>query len=364
MTAEVFSVTDSPHHRPPPSFGDAGQAAAAPAVGHPTLRALTSNEHTAVRAVAGAVAALGLLGFLNSFARVADAARASFGHLACTVPIGVDLGIAVFSALDIVLARLDMRLRWLRLIPWTLTAATVYLNVAGEPTVFGKVAHAVLPALWVVAVEVAAHVVRVRAGLAAGTRMDRIRASRWFLDPLHTLALWRRMVLWEIRSYPDALSRERGRLLALTGMQDTYGPVRWRWKAPRRTRALYRLGDLAPTAIQNGYRPDNPADGAPDIGVDRPADGPADGVGAGRPAARPVVGAATARTRRHRSKSTRPASRRQDAVALLTADPDMTGAELGRRLKVSERTGRRIHEQVRSQLTAPVSAPEVEGAPA
>jgi hypothetical protein len=56
----------------------------------------------------------------------------------------------------------------------------------------------------------------------------------------------RRMVLWEIRSYPDALRRERDRLLALTELQDTYGRLAWRWRAPRRTRALYRLGELAP----------------------------------------------------------------------------------------------------------------------
>src|SRR5258707_709534 len=47
-------------------------------------------------------------------------------------------------------------------------------------------------------------------------------------------------------SYPDALTRERARLLALTDLQDPYGPLAWRWRAPRRTRALYRLGELAP----------------------------------------------------------------------------------------------------------------------
>ena len=162
------------------------------------------------------------------------------------MPIGVDLGIAVFSALDIVLARLDMRIRWLRLIPWSLTGATVYLNVAGERSVFGVVAHALLPALWVAAVEVAAHVIRTRAGLAAGTRMDSIRLSRWLLAPGSTVRLWRRMVLWEIRSYPSALVRERDRVLALTDLKDGYGPIAWRWRAPRRTKALYKLGELTP----------------------------------------------------------------------------------------------------------------------
>ncbi|GAA4483735.1 hypothetical protein GCM10023191_005830 [Actinoallomurus oryzae] len=212
------------------------------------VRTLTEHEQTAIAVVGGLVAALGLLGFVNSFARVAAAAHASFGQLAFTVPVGIDVGIGVFSALDIVLARLDMRLRWLRLIPWSLTGATVYLNVAGERSVFGIVAHATLPALWVAAVEVAAHVVRTRAGLAAGTHIDSIRLSRWLLAPSETVRLWRRMVLWEMRSYPAALVRERDRLLALTDLKDTYGPIAWRWKAPRRIKTLYKLGELTPAA--------------------------------------------------------------------------------------------------------------------
>ncbi|MEU4826026.1 DUF2637 domain-containing protein [Actinomadura sp. NPDC023710] len=234
-------------------------------------RALSSNEFTAVAVVAALVGVLGLLGFVNSFAAVADAARPSFGGLAWSVPLGIDLGIGIFAALDIVLARLDMRVRWLRFIPWALTAATVYLNVAEESTVFGRIAHAVLPALWVCAVEIAAHVIRIRAGIAAGTRMDGIRASRWILAPWPTMKLWRRMVLWEIRSYPDALSRERARVLALTDLQDTYGRWAWRRKAPRRIRALYRLGDLAPAAETSAPAAEVAA--APSAGpvVDRPA---------------------------------------------------------------------------------------------
>ncbi len=211
-------------------------------------RPLTGGEMTAVKAVAVLAAALGLLGFVNSFRAVARAAQASFGELAPTVPLGIDLAIAVFSAMDIVLARLDMRPRWVRLVPWSLTAVTIYLNAAGQPAWFGRVAHAVFPALWVVAVSLAAHVIRVRAQLTAGTAIDRIRASRWLLAPARTALLWRRMVLWEIRSYPDALARERARLLAVTGLQDTYGVIVWRWRAPRRVRVLYRLGELAPQA--------------------------------------------------------------------------------------------------------------------
>jgi hypothetical protein len=210
------------------------------------VRPLTDGELSAAKAVGALAGGLGLLGFANSFRAVARAAAPSFGAMAPTVPLGIDLAIAVFSAMDIVLARLDMRPRWVRLVPWSLTGATIYLNIAGQVTWFGRVAHAVFPALWVVAVSLAAHVIRVRAHLASGTAMDRVRASRWLLAPVPTARLWRRMVLWEIRSYPGALDRERARLLALTDLQDAYGVIAWRWKAPRRTRAMYRLGELAP----------------------------------------------------------------------------------------------------------------------
>lgn len=147
------------------------------------------------------------------------------------------------------LAYVEMPARWLRLVPWALTAVTVYLNVVGESDPFAVVAHAVLPGLWVLAVASIEHVVRRRLALDTGTRMDSVRASRWLLAPIATGRLWRRMVLWETRSYPAALSRERDRMLALTDLQDAYGRIAWRWKAPRRDRALYRLGELTPTAL-------------------------------------------------------------------------------------------------------------------
>ncbi len=218
-------------------------------------RPLTAGEQTAVTTVAVLAAVLGLIGFANSFTAVAAAARPSFGPLAPTVPLGIDLGIAIFAALDITLARLDMRPRWVPAVPWALTAATVWLNIAGQHTWFARIAHVVLPALWVAGVSLAAHVVRIRAGLAAGTAIDRIRASRWLLAPVPTARLMRQMVLWEIRSYPDALARERDRLLAVTDLQDAYGRLAWRWRAPRRTRVLYRLGELTPARTGTAGEP-------------------------------------------------------------------------------------------------------------
>jgi hypothetical protein len=198
--------------------------------------ALGRVERAAAGAVVALVMLLGVLGAVNSFRAVADAVEPSFGGLAWTVPVGVDVGIAVFTALDLLLARLGMRMAGLRLVPWVLVATTIYLNVAGEHDPVAAVAHGVLPCLWVIAVEAASHVVRSHVGLADSSsvveRMDR----------------GRRMVLWETRSYSEALRRERARLLARTELQDRWGRWAWRWRAPRRERALYRLGDLAPAA--------------------------------------------------------------------------------------------------------------------
>ncbi|TDD36831.1 DUF2637 domain-containing protein [Actinomadura sp. KC06] len=230
------------------------------------------------------------------------------------------------AALDIVLARLDMRIRWLRFIPWALTGATVYLNVAGEHGVFGMVAHAVLPALWVVAVEIAAHVIRIRAGIAAGTRMESIRTSRWFLAPWPTVKLWRRMVLWEIRPYPDALARERARVLALTDLQDTYDR-KWRKKAPARVRALYRLGEfpavvsaVASAAPSNGPVTDRPALPV----MDRPAlePGPS-GRRSGGPSAAPSRTRARTATGRSGGRVRGPSGRRSRTGKPATPPPDV-----------------------------------------
>lgn len=321
------------------------------------VRELTEHEQTAVTVVAGLVAALGLLGFVNSFARVAAAAHDSFGRLAFTVPVSVDVGIAVFSALDIVLARLDMRLRWLRLIPWSLTGATVYLNIAGETSVFGVVAHAVLPALWVAAIEVAAHVVRVRAGLTAGTRMDSIRLSRWLLAPVRTVRLWRRMVLWETRSYPAALALERDRVLALTDLQDAYGRLAWRWKAPRRTKALYQLGELAPATEVPALR----SDGDPSVGdrTDRTSPKPPRGRSARSPRKR-------SRTKRRTVPNVddlMPAGRRIAAEAYERGEP-LTRDRLAAALRQAGTTAG--NERVGALLVRlkhePADAAETEGA--
>jgi hypothetical protein len=209
--------------------------------------AIGEVERAAWAAVVALTSALGVGGFIISFERVNDAMRPYFGGLAWMVPIGVDLGIFVFTALDLLMAYRDLRSVWLRYVPRALVAVTIYLNVVGVEDLQGKVAHAVLPGLWVIAVEVAGLAARMVFGLATGrARLERIRRSRWLLAPIATARLRRRMVLREETSFTAARDRDLAFELAKADMRDRYGPVSWRWKAPRRERLLLRRGEVAP----------------------------------------------------------------------------------------------------------------------
>lgn len=215
----------------------------------PTQAPLGPGMRWAIAGVAPLALVPPALGALVSFSSVSAAVEPSFGPLAWTVPISVDAGIAVFTAIDLIMGLWGMRTRWLRLVPWSLTLATIYLNVAAEHTVIGRVGHGVLPLLWVITVEVVAHILRHRTGLTHSKdgvrRIDRVRWSRWLLDPWRTLRLWRRMRLWEVTELTEAHRRSEHQDLARAALQDCYGPLVWRWRAPRRDRVRFRYGHLS-----------------------------------------------------------------------------------------------------------------------
>jgi hypothetical protein len=220
--------------------------------GVPPLR---RGERWLLRAVAVLAAGVGGLGLASSFEALKKAAdRWGFAH-SWMLPVGIDAAIPAFTLANLLLIRMDMRLAWVRFVPWALTAVTCWLNVAAGHSASAKLAHGTMPLLWVVLSEIAAHVYAVRIGAATGRRMDRIRRSRWLLAPFSTFALWRRMVLWEITSYPDALAREHERQLARAQLRETHGRA-WRRKAPRRERTLLKLGELTPAGSLPSAAPD------------------------------------------------------------------------------------------------------------
>ncbi|MEY9913300.1 hypothetical protein ABIA35_009567 [Catenulispora sp. MAP12-49] len=327
----------------------------------PAVMAIEGPLKAIVVAVSTAVGALGLLGFVNSFHRVDATAQPSFHGLAWTVPTGIDLGIFVFSALDIVLAILDMRIVWLRLIPWALTAVTIQLNIADQTgqaplTGFDKLAHGVLPAMWALSVEVGAHVVRKRARLTSTRRMDRVRVSRWLLAPLPTLGLWRRMVLWEERSYPAALARERARVLARTDLQDRYGRG-WRFKAPRRERALYRLGELAPTSIAETLAP---IELTPIAGFESTSTPETESTSIGDAGSTSTRPARSTSTRKPKKAAGSTPIRERDFAELL-ADAEQVPTWRGKRSAERIRTVLRIAPVTARKLAAELTAKDIAG---
>ncbi|OEV31521.1 hypothetical protein AN219_04605 [Streptomyces nanshensis] len=220
---------------------------------------LSKYERKLLGAVALGGVGVGGLGLVSSFNSVSDAAERWGFSEPWMLPVGIDIAIPVFTVVNLLLIRMNMRLAWVRFVPWVLTLVTCALNVAAGKGLSAKLAHGTMPLLWVVLSEVAAHVYAVRIGIATGARMERIRRSRWLLAPLDTFALWRRMVLWETTRYTDALEREQTRQLARADLREQYGRG-WRRKAPRRTRVLLKFGELVPKdAVQASGGQDKPA---------------------------------------------------------------------------------------------------------
>ncbi|MFF8994029.1 DUF2637 domain-containing protein [Streptomyces sp. NPDC014983] len=191
--------------------------------------------------VGGAVVIAGI-GFVGSYAAVRDLAiRKGFGTFAHVFPLGVDAGILVLLALDLLLTWLRMPFPLLRQTAWLLTSATIAFNgAAAWPDPLGVGMHAVIPVLFVVTVEAARHAIGRLANITAGRHMEPVRLIRWLLSPLPTFRLWRRMKLWELRSYDQVLALEQERLVYQARLRTRFGRT-WRRRAPVEARLPLKL---------------------------------------------------------------------------------------------------------------------------
>ncbi|WP_437024101.1 DUF2637 domain-containing protein [Streptomyces sp. enrichment culture] len=227
-----------------------------------------------VAGVAVGAAVIALIGFVGSYAAVAALAeRKGFGMFARVFPIGLDAGILVLLALDLLLTWLRMPLPLLRHIAWLLTVATIAFNGAvAWPDPLGVGMHAVIPVLFVAVVEAARHAIGTAADVAAARHMESVRLSRWLLSPVRTFLLWRRMKLWELRSYEQVVALEQQRMIERARLRAAYGRG-WRRKAPVESVLALRL-------MRYG-RPLGPVEGvldvevAPAAPVEQPAVAPA-----------------------------------------------------------------------------------------
>ncbi|WP_328873041.1 DUF2637 domain-containing protein [Streptomyces sp. NBC_00287] len=182
--------------------------------------------------VFGAVIIAGI-GFAGSYAAVRELAlKKGFGNFSYVFPIGIDAGICVLLALDLLLTWIRIPFPLLRQTAWLLTAATIAFNgAAAWPDPLGVGMHSVIPVLFVVAVEAARHAIGRIADITADKHMEGVRLTRWLLSPVPTFLLWRRMKLWELRSYEQVIKLEQERLVYQARLRSRFGRS-WRRKAP------------------------------------------------------------------------------------------------------------------------------------
>jgi hypothetical protein len=182
--------------------------------------------------VTGAVIIAGI-GFAGSYAAVRELAlQKGFGNFSYVFPIGIDAGICVLLALDLLLTWIRIPFPLLRQTAWLLTAATIAFNgAAAWPDPLGVGMHGVIPILFVVSVEAARHAIGRIADITADKHMEGVRLTRWLLSPLPTFLLWRRMKLWELRSYEQVIKLEQERLVYQARLRSRFGRA-WRRKAP------------------------------------------------------------------------------------------------------------------------------------
>lgn len=199
---------------------------------------------------------IALIGFIGSYAAVQDLAEAKgFGDFARLYPIGVDAGIVVLLALDLLLSWMRIPFPLLRQTAWLLTAATVAFNAAAAwPDPLGTAMHAVIPVLFVVTVEAARHAVGRIADITADRHMEGVRLTRWVLSPVPTFRMWRRMKLWELRSYDQVIKLEQDRLIYEAGLEVRYGPT-WRRTAPIEALMPLRLAKYGVPVQADGPQP-------------------------------------------------------------------------------------------------------------
>jgi len=232
--------------------------------------------------VTGALVIAGI-GFAGSYAAVrALALKKGFGDFSYVFPIGIDAGICVLLALDLLLTWIRIPFPLLRQTAWLLTAATIAFNgAAAWPDPLGVGMHAVIPVLFVVSVEAARHAIGRIADITADKHMEGVRLTRWLLSPIPTFLLWRRMKLWELRSYEQVIKLEQDRLVYQARLHSRFGRA-WRRKAPveslmplRLARYGVPLAQTAPSGLAAaGIEPPSLPTAEP-IAVPAPQDHPA-----------------------------------------------------------------------------------------
>ncbi|MFE2512637.1 DUF2637 domain-containing protein [Streptomyces naganishii] len=219
----AVSGTPQPVSRTPDTVSDAPEFVSETESGTGTdtsTAKLTGTQKWTAGAIVVAALALAGIGLYLSFEHVAEFAfkELRFGSLGKgqLFAVGVDVGIMVMIAVDLLMAWLKRPISWIRYPVWLLTAATVVLNAAsGAPEGAWKLldyvaagAHGVVPVLFIMVVELGRTSID-RVVRPDQEERDSIPLLRWILAPVATARIFRRMRLWGVTSYPEMIRRDQ-----------------------------------------------------------------------------------------------------------------------------------------------------------
>ncbi|MER7309946.1 DUF2637 domain-containing protein [Streptomyces griseoluteus] len=178
---------------------------------------------------------LAAIGFAGSYRALEHLGQdKGFGKFAYVFPIGLDAGIVVLLALDLLLIR--RRTPWpvLRLLAHTFTVGTIWFNASssGKPItqdLVGAGMHGVIPLMFIAAVEAGRRLVIRVTALEDGRETTGVPLKRWLLAFPSTFLLWRRKELWDVATYSEAVAREQSLKVYRVLLERDYGSAR---KAP------------------------------------------------------------------------------------------------------------------------------------
>jgi hypothetical protein len=219
----AVSGTTAPVSQTPGSVSDAAEFVSETESGTGTNSSpgkLTGTQKWAAGAIVAAALVLAGIGLYLSFEHVAVFAfeQLRFESLGKgqLFAVGVDVGIMVMIAVDLLMAWLKRPISWIRYPVWLLTGATVVLNAAsGAPEGAWKLldyvaagAHGVVPILFITVVELGRTAID-RIVRPDQAERDSIPLLRWVLAPVATARIFRRMRLWGVTSYPEMIRRDQ-----------------------------------------------------------------------------------------------------------------------------------------------------------
>ncbi|WP_217240100.1 DUF2637 domain-containing protein [Streptomyces sp. AC555_RSS877] len=220
----AVSGTPKPVSQTPGTVSDTPEFASETESGtgtHASPGMLTGTQKWTAGAIVVAALVLAGIGLYLSFEHVAVFAfeELRFGSLGKgqLFAVGVDVGIMVMIAVDLLMAWLKRPISWIRYPVWLLTAATVVLNAAsGAPKdrawqlldYVAAGAHGVVPVLFIMVVELGRTSID-RIVRPDEAERDSIPWLRWVLAPIATSRIFRRMRLWGVTSYPEMIRRDQ-----------------------------------------------------------------------------------------------------------------------------------------------------------